>query len=156
MAYKPEYESDSSTTSGISGAGLGGRASIAGGGDAKGCACSGMGVAIGACGVGGPGEAGGAGVGRVAGVGAGGSGAPGTGGNGKPGAGGSGNPGAGGIGGNAFGGGIFASCFFFLPSPMLRTSYLVGSSLPLNVPIVRTIRSMDSILIVKFRPTLQN
>lgn len=94
-------------------------------------------------GAGGGAGAGGAGNGAGGGSGAAGNGA-GGGGNGIPGAGGIGIPGGGGIGigGRPGGGGKSLPLFFFLPSPMVCTSYLVGSNLPLNVPIGRTIRSM--------------
>ncbi|MAH90175.1 MAG: hypothetical protein CMA11_00230 [Euryarchaeota archaeon] len=94
-------------------------------------------------GAGGGAGAGGAGNGAGGGRGAAGNGA-GGGGNGIPGAGGIGMPGGGGIGigGRPGGGGKSLPLFFFLPSPMVCTSYLVGSNLPLNVAIGRTIRSM--------------
>lgn len=94
-------------------------------------------------GAGGGAGAGGAGNGAGGGSGAAGNGA-GGGGNGIPGAGGIGIPGGGGIGigGRPGGGGKSLPLFFFLPSPIVCTSYLVGSNLPLNVPIGRTIRSM--------------
>ena len=94
-------------------------------------------------GAGGGAGAGGAGNGAGGGSGAAGNGA-GGGGNGIPGAGGIGIPGGGGIGigGRPGGGGKSLPLFIFLPSPIVCTSYLVGSNLPLNVPIGRTIRSM--------------
>ena len=99
----------------------------------------------GGAGAGGAGNGAGGGSGAAGnGAGGGGNGIPGAGGIGIPGAGGIGIPGGGGIGigGRPGGGGKSLPLFFFLPSPIVCTSYLVGSNLPLNVPIGRTIRSM--------------
>ena len=114
--------------------------------------------------VGDEGAIGGAGATGVAGEegrgipGAGGRGIPGAGGNGKPGAGGIGMPGGGGIGidGSPGGGGKLSPCFFFLPSPIVCTSSLVGSNLPLNIAIERAILRMELMLIRQTGPTFQN
>ena len=67
-------------------------------------------------------------------------------------------PGGGGIGidGSPGGGGKLSPCFFFLPSPIVCTSAIVGSNLPLNIAIERAILRMELMLIRQTGPTFQN
>ena len=78
------------------------------------------------------------------------------GGSGIPGGGGSGNPPGAGSGVLLGGGGDVSVCFFFLPSLKRRTSCHVGSNLPLNVTIERTLRDWNFSSCLDARPAFQN